>query len=194
MTNNLCSFEDCEKNVKSKGLCTGHYQQQLKGLKLSPLGMRDGRPLSQRNIEDFFWARVDKTCDHWIWTGGITVQGYGFMQFGGTRQLAHRYSYTLHNEEIPEGLSIDHLCHVRRCVNPDHLRSTTHKENMENRRGANTNSKSRIRGVRWDKERSAWRTEVRHEGKTYSAGRFENLDEAARAVAKLRKSLFNVTN
>ena len=37
--------------------------------------------------------------------------------------LAHRVAWSLANDEqIPDGLTVDHLCRVRRCCNPLHLR------------------------------------------------------------------------
>ena len=32
-----CAFEKCELPVKARGLCSGHYQQQIKGRELVPL-------------------------------------------------------------------------------------------------------------------------------------------------------------
>lgn len=61
----------------------------------------------------------------WIWTGHISRQGYGY--FG--KQLAHRLIYAKTNKLIP-GLELDHLCHNRTCVNPDHLEQVTHHENI----------------------------------------------------------------
>jgi HNH endonuclease len=31
---------------------------------------------------------------------------------------------------IPAGHEVDHICHVRRCVEPTHLRALTHQENV----------------------------------------------------------------
>jgi DNA-binding XRE family transcriptional regulator len=47
--------------------------------------------------------------------------------------MAHRYSYELHKGLIPDGLTIDHLCKIRHCVNPQHLEVVTYQEN--NHRG-----------------------------------------------------------
>src|SRR3546814_19356891 len=46
-----------------------------------------------------------------------------------TRQ-AHRISYELCVGPIPEGMELDHLCRVRRCVNPAHMEPVTHRENV----------------------------------------------------------------
>lgn len=45
----------------------------------------------------------------------------------------HRVAYELRVGPIPEGMQIDHLCRVRRCVNPAHLEPVSQTENI--RRG-----------------------------------------------------------
>lgn len=53
----------------------------------------------------------------WGWTASTSVDGYA--RIGGTG--AHRISYALFVCDIPEGMTIDHLCRNRSCVNPWHL-------------------------------------------------------------------------
>ena len=69
----------------------------------------------------------------WIWTGKL-VNGYGSMNthIGGkhTGLPAHRVVYELLVGPIPEGLTLDHLCRVRCCVNPNHLEPVTDKVNI----------------------------------------------------------------
>ena len=38
-------------------------------------------------------------------------------------------SYELHVGPIPKGLTVDHTCRNRRCVNPNHMEIVTQKEN-----------------------------------------------------------------
>lgn len=74
----------------------------------------------------------------WLWTGHVNDGGYG--RFARTVsdcatvwQTAHRLSWELHRGPIPDGLHIDHMCRVRSCVNPDHLRVVTPRQNsLEN--------------------------------------------------------------
>jgi HNH endonuclease len=46
---------------------------------------------------------------------------------------AHRLAYTLAHGSVPEGLELDHLCRVPRCINPDHLEPVTPSENQRRR-------------------------------------------------------------
>lgn len=72
-----------------------------------------------------FWSRVDKTDTCWIWTGLVSRDGYGYLRFDGRNRLAHRVSYVIARGPIPDGLTIDHLCYVKNCMNPAHLEAVT---------------------------------------------------------------------
>jgi hypothetical protein len=65
----------------------------------------------------------------WLWTG-VLANGYGRIKRGDKRLMAHRVSYELFRGPIPSGLTLDHLCRLRCCVNPWHLESVTMRENM----------------------------------------------------------------
>ncbi len=87
-----------------------------------------------------FWAYVT-ICESgcWLWQGALNNTGYGRFTVGYRRDnslrmlLAHRYAYEQLVSPIPDGLELDHLCRVPRCINPAHLEPVTHKENC--RRG-----------------------------------------------------------
>lgn len=65
----------------------------------------------------------------WVWMGALNHNGYGAAFVAGAR-LAHRVSYIAFVGPIAPGFVVDHLCRVRSCVNPDHLRAVTSRENI----------------------------------------------------------------
>lgn len=76
-----------------------------------------------------FIAKVAITdpAECWEWTAGKrSHKGYG--GFNG-KHYAHRFAYELAVGPIPDGLTLDHLCRNRLCVNPDHLEPVTAREN-----------------------------------------------------------------
>lgn len=64
-----------------------------------------------------------------IWTGAVNSKGYPCYAVEGWSTLAHRIAYEAARGPIPEGMTIDHLCLVKRCVNPDHLEVVARSEN-----------------------------------------------------------------
>ncbi len=92
---------------------------------------RYGRPIAER-----FWEKVAPAdADHcWLWTASLNTSGYGQFMLNGRPQRAHRIAYELLRAEIPDGLQIDHLCRVRRCVNPWHLDPVPNAVNAERAR------------------------------------------------------------
>lgn len=79
----------------------------------------------------------------WIWARAKNHTGYGHVR----GQLAHRYVYEHHRGPVPEGLTLDHLCEEKLCVNPDHLEAVSHAENCR-RQGKNKLTAQRAREVR----------------------------------------------
>lgn len=79
----------------------------------------------------------------WIWERACNKDGYGhhcILVFGEKKWIdAHRGSYIAFKGYINTGMTIDHLCKVKCCINPDHLDCVTNKEN--NSRG---NSRSAL--------------------------------------------------
>jgi len=77
----------------------------------------------QGTEQERFWAKVEKTDTCWLWTAALNYAGYPV--FGNPQWRAHRLAYTWLVGPIPEGLTLDHLCRVRHCVNPAHLEPVT---------------------------------------------------------------------
>ena len=65
-----------------------------------------------------------------IWIGALTGYGYGRVSIGGRLYFAHRLLYEKARGQIPPGMHLDHICRVRCCVNPEHLRVVTPRQNV----------------------------------------------------------------
>ncbi len=80
-----------------------------------------------------FWSRVDKTSSDrgcWMWQGKPQNKGYGQLEVEGRSWLAHVFCWTLEQGKEP-ALNLLHSCDTPLCVNPDHLREGTQKDNMQ---------------------------------------------------------------
>ena len=72
----------------------------------------------------------------WYYTGSKNENGYGRFHIRKQEQIrSHRFAYLIYRGPIPEGLTIDHLCRNRACVNPNHLEAVPWLDNI--RRGYN---------------------------------------------------------
>ncbi len=83
------------------------------------------------SIIERFEEKINKSnsSDCWLWNGKIDPHGYSLFSIQGKWNRAHRVAYTLFIGPIPKNLTLDHLCRVRNCVNPNHLEAVTIKVN-----------------------------------------------------------------
>lgn len=77
--------------------------------------------------------QLDWDTGCWNWTGAINKDGYGQIGLGDEIVGAHRASWRMFVGSVPEGMELDHICRNRVCVNYQHLRIVTHKQQCENR-------------------------------------------------------------
>lgn len=109
--------DDCQAEAKRAAA-------RLKGRRLHVPSERSGYLGRRGTEEESFWVKVTKTATCWLWTAS-KVNGYG--QFRGHR--SHRWAYEKAHGSIPEGMTLDHLCRNRACVNPDHMELVSRSEN-----------------------------------------------------------------
>lgn len=74
--------------------------------------------------------KVDRSGECWEWLACTDPNGYGRFRAGGRTVLAHRFAYEAFRDEIPLGLTIDHLCRNHGCVNPEHLEAVPNIVNV----------------------------------------------------------------
>jgi len=93
-------------------------------------------------------VEIGEPGECWSWVGSISKRtGYGKKQWFGETWLAHRWVWTMLFGLVPDGLTINHKCSNRRCVNPHHLETVSQAENCRHGKGA-TLTADQVREIR----------------------------------------------
>lgn len=89
-------------------------------------------PTLDAHGQDRLWSKVEvhHPAGCWEWIGKSDPRGYGVFTIKSKSFLAHRVAYTTLIGPIPQGMCLDHLCRNHSCVNPDHLRVVSERENL----------------------------------------------------------------
>ncbi len=85
----------------------------------------------QERFEDKVELIPFSTCH--FWNACANHRGYGQISIGAKMVSAHRASYELYVDKIPEGMHVLHKCDNPPCVNPDHLFLGTNYDNVKDR-------------------------------------------------------------
>jgi len=81
------------------------------------------------SLADRILARSRQDNDCLVWLGASNGTGYGCIGIAGKSQLTHRVIYEELVGPIRAGLTVDHICRVRLCVNVQHMELVTRAEN-----------------------------------------------------------------
>lgn len=179
-----CTFSGCNKPAHAKGYCGQHYRRAQRHGDVNATAIIVGDDTAR------FAQYVRKTSTCWNWIGDKGPGGYGNFSINGREKKSHRVSYEWNIGKIPPGMEIDHRCHNRACVNPEHLRPVTRKQNMENLSGTRSDSRIGIRGVTWIERNQKWRARCGHNGKDIHVGMFTSASEAEEAIIAKRNELY----
>ncbi len=89
----------------------------------------DAASIEIRFLEKFI-PEPNSGC--WLWTASLNNNGYGEIMLRHSKKTAyaHRVSYQLFKGDVPSGGKILHSCDMPCCVNPDHLRIGTQRDNL----------------------------------------------------------------
>lgn len=124
----VCDIAGCTKPHYGKGFCQGHYWRWKRSGQ--PLGGNVSRGKKARWIKEV--AVHYKADDCLVWEFKRHRTGYGVLQYQGKSWRAHRLVCQLvHGDPPTPEHEAAHSCgngHLG-CVNPNHLRWATHKEN-----------------------------------------------------------------
>lgn len=131
MSDKTCSADDCPRPSVCRKMCRYHYQQWRRTADRSEIGRwKDPEVRFEKS------TRWGTPSDHrpdlgpcLLFTGADNGNGYGQFRHKDKNGYAHRYAWERVNGPIPDGLTVDHLCRVRRCVNVEHMELTDGVDN-----------------------------------------------------------------
>lgn len=138
----------------------------------------------------------DKETGIIVWTegrfngceAGTLLDGYMRIKFEGKNYRNHRVAWFMIHGEWPNG-ELDHINGDRADNRICNLREATKFQNQGNRK-RNSNSKSGIKGVIWNKRLQKWEVQIQCENKPRYLGLFHDIEEAAAVYAKAAKEHF----
>jgi len=136
---------------------------------------------------------INKETGCWEWTASSRGNEYGCIKIDGKAVDAHRVSYALFIDDIPDGMYVCHKCDNKRCVNPDHFFLGTGRDNTKDaiEKGRHYNIGNYMKGAH---------PEGKKGGDNYNAGTTNDIAKEIRKTFNLGcysvneiSSMFNVS-
>lgn len=141
-----------------------------------------------------FWPKVEFIPFHecWEWTGSKDRDGYGLIGTDKGTRGAHRISYEISTgKHLGKEAHVLHKCDNPSCVNPQHLFSGSHSDNMQDKlkkgRDQNQIKTHCSRGHAFEGANLAIRTRGNRKGVYRSCRMCNRAKTAARRLAITKK-------
>jgi len=123
-------------------------------------------------------------------TNTQTGKQYVQVRFKGKIYFIHRLICVWHGHSLEPNQEVDHIDGDGLNNHIENLRPTSHKQNSENRKGANKNNINGVKGVCWHKGKKEWEAQITHNGKVIKLGYYVNKEDAIAARIAAEKEYF----
>lgn len=118
--------------------------------------------------------------------GSEYPNGYRYIGMYGKAILEHRLAFLYMTGEVPP--EIDHKDRIPSNNAWSNLRPATRSQNNQNTK-SKTAGRGVLRGAHWRKDKNAWASEIRANGKRKKLGYFKTAEEAHAAYVDAAKKL-----
>lgn len=106
--------------------------------------------------------------------------GYVIGRFNEKTIRAHRVIWEIFNGEIPDGMQIDHVNHIRHDNRIENLRLVSNQENSKNN-SMKKNNTSGVTGVCWNSQKGKWMARIKVDYKDIHLGLYSDISDAVKA-------------
>lgn len=114
-----CSVDGCEREHRYLGFCDLH------GRRWKQTGTTADPP-AQRTEAERFWAKVDRSGEHWLWIGGGPPSAGQFRTADGRAVSPRRWAWVdAYGRPAPELNRMLVTCDEPLCIRPEHVEATT---------------------------------------------------------------------